>query len=266
MKKTVFLCATLALLAGCTGAPDVGELVEQSQLESLAEALNAGVPDAGSYRGAGSGEIGVSGRTLDVAFAVVYERPGWLRADLRPALGALGSSLTSLALMEGECARLYLPARLLVVNGCISDVAGFGGWVDPASLILGLPDATFIADLTDVRSSHRRGRLVLDGLSGQTRVRVTIDEEDSVITGIELGHTGTDEELSLTYGGHGWKTGSSAPRTVELVALEGTSREVRIAIRYDSLRTGEPVDRSDYDLGVPPGALEINWRELDLWR
>ena len=266
MKQTLLLCTALALLAGCTGAPEVAEPVAQSQLESLAEALNAGVPDAGSYRGAGSGEIGVSGRTLDVAFAVVYERPGWLRADLRPALGTLGASLTSLALMEGECARLYLPARLLVVSGCISDIAGFGSWVDPASLILGLPDATFIAGLTDVTSSHRRGRLVLDGRSGDTRVRVSTDEEKSVITGIELGHEGTDEELSLTYDGHGWKEGFRAPRTVELVALEGTSREVRIAIRYDSLRTREPVDRAAYDLGVPPGALEVNWRELDLWR
>jgi hypothetical protein len=266
MKRALLLCAALAMLAGCTGAPDVAEPVAQSRLESLAGALGSGMPAAGSYRGAGSGEIGVSGRTLDVAFAVVYERPGWLRADLRPALGTLGSSLTSLALMEGECARLYLPARLLVVSGCISDIAGFGGQADPASLILGLPDASFITGLTDVTSTHRRGRLVLDGLSGDTRVRVTIDEEKAVITGIELGHAGTNEELSITYEGHGWKEAFRAPRTVELVALEGTSREVRIAIRYDSLRTGEPVERADYDLGVPQGALEINWRELDLWR
>jgi hypothetical protein len=56
------------------------------------------------------------------------------------------------------------------------------------------------------------------------------------------------------------------PRTVELVALEGESREVGITIRYDSLRGGEAVDRGAYDLGVPPGALEIDWKELNIWR
>jgi hypothetical protein len=260
------LLAALSMLAGCAPAARVATPLDGSELETLVEALNAGTPRADSFRGTGEGRIRVSGRTIDVAFALVYERPGWLRADMRPAVGTMGASLTTLALMEGECVRLYMPARLLVVTGCISDVAGYGEWVDPASLVLGLPDAAFLTRLSGVTASRRRGALTLDGAAGETRVRVEVDTELQVITEIELGREGTDESLRLRYGGHGWKPGTSVPRTIELVALEGESREVAITITYESLRGGEPIDRSAYDLGVPEGALEIDWKELDIWR
>jgi hypothetical protein len=58
----------------------------------------------------------------------------------------------------------------------------------------------------------------------------------------------------------------SAPRTVELVALEGESREMRITIRYDTLRGGASIDREAYGLRVPPGVPEIDWKELSFWR
>jgi hypothetical protein len=58
----------------------------------------------------------------------------------------------------------------------------------------------------------------------------------------------------------------SAPRTVELIALEGESREMRITIRYNTLRRGESIDRDAYDLEIPPGVLEIDWKELNVWR
>ncbi|MFH1864750.1 MAG: hypothetical protein ABIK85_02580 [Candidatus Eisenbacteria bacterium] len=258
--------AVVTLLAGCAPAPHVGEPIAPSELGALVDAINSGLPDADSYRGTGNGEITLSGRTVDVAFAVVYDRPGWLRADLRPALGTLGASLTTLALMEGECARLYLPARLLVVTACLSDLAEYGDWIDPASLVLGLPDASFITRMTGVTAARSGGHLTVDGLADGSPVRVKVDEELAVITEIELGREGTDDYISLTYSGHGWKSGTTVPKTVELVALEGESREVGITIRYDSLRGGEAVDRGAYDLGVPPGALEIDWKELNIWR
>jgi hypothetical protein len=266
MRNALLLCVGLALLGGCTGAPEVAEPVAPSELAQLVRALNDGLDAASSYRGTGSGEITVSGRTVDVAFAVVYDRPGWLRADLRPALGTMGTSLTSLALMEGECARLYLPARLLVVHGCFSDVAGLGDWSDPASFVLGLPDAGFLERLTDVRSSRSRGRLVLEGRSGESSVRIEADDERHVITRVELARPDSDERMRIEYSGHGWKGNPKLPQTVKLSTLEGTTRELRITIRYDTLRSGEPADRSSYDLGVPEGALEIDWRELDIWR
>ena len=268
MRHTLLLgtALLLAVAAGCSRAPGVGEPVAPSELPEIVDSINSGVPAADSFRGSGDGSIRVSGRTIDVAFAVVYERPGWLRADLRPAVGTLGASLTTLALMEGECARLYLPARLLVVTGCVSDVAGYADWGDPASLVLGLPDASFITRMTDARASRGRGVLNIDGVMGESLVHVEVDESLPAITEIELGREGSDDALRLSYGGHGWKAGTTVPRTVELTALEGTSREINISIRYDKLRGDDPVDREAYDLGVPPGALEINWQELDIWR
>ena len=50
------------------------------------------------------------------------------------------------------------------------------------------------------------------------------------------------------------------------MALEGESREMGITIRYNTLRRGESIDRNAYDLEIPPGVLEIDWTELDVWR
>jgi len=267
VRRLIILAAgVFALLSGCARAPHVAEPVGPSELARLVDTINTAAPGAESYRGTGDGEISVSGRTLKVAFAIIYERPGWLRADLRPAIGTMGASLTALALVEGDCARLYFPARLLVVTGCISDVAGYDDWLDPASLILGLPDASFITRMTDVTATRRGDLLTLEGLAGTSRIRVKIDENRSVITEIELDRDGTDGNLRLSYAGHGWKPGTSAPRTVELVALEGESREIGITIRYDTLRGAESVDRDAYDLGIPPGVLEVDWKDLSVWR
>ena len=262
----VLVVLVFALLSGCSRAPRVVEPVGPSELAMLLDEINSAAPCAESYRGTGDGKITVSGRTLKVAFAIVYDRPGWLRADLRPAIGTMGASLTALGLLETGCARLFFPARLLVVTGCISDVTAYNDWLDPASLILGLPDASFITRMTGVTASRRGGTLTLEGLVEDSRVRVKIDEERTIITEIELGRDGTDAHLRLTYEGHGWKPGTSTPRTVELVALEGESREMRITIRYDTLRADASIDRDAYQLEVPPGVPEIDWKELSFWR
>ncbi len=265
-RLLVLAVAVFALLSGCSRAPRVVEPVAPSELAILVNAINGAAPGAKSYRGTGDGEITVSGRTIRVTFALVYERPGWLRADLRLPIVPMAAPVTALALMQGECARIFLPARLLVVTGCISGVAGDDGQLDAASLILGLPDASFITRMTEVTATRRGGFLTLQGLVGDARVRVKIDEDRSIITEIEVGRDGTDENLRLSYSGHGWKAGTSAPRTVELVALEGESGEMGITIRYKTLRGGEAIDRSTHDLNIPPGVLEIDWKELSFWR
>ena len=112
MRRLIILAAgVFALLSGCARAPHVAEPVGPSELARLVDTINTAAPGAESYRGTGDGEISVSGRTLKVAFAIIYERPGWLRADLRPAIGTMGASLTALALVEGDCARVYLGCR-----------------------------------------------------------------------------------------------------------------------------------------------------------
>ena len=266
MKRFLVLAvAMFALLSGCSRAPRVVEPVAPSELGVLVNAINAAA-GAQSYRGTGDGKITVSGRTIKVTFALVYERPGWLRADLRLPIVPMAAPLSVLALMEGECARMFLPARLLVVTGCIPGVGGDDGQLDAASLILGLPDASFITRMTEITATHKRGFLTLEGLIGDSPVRVKIDEKRSIITEVEVGREGTDRNLRLSYSGHGWKAGTSAPRTVELVALEGESGEMGITIRYETLRGGESVDRSAYDLKIPPDVLQIDWRELSFFR
>ena len=50
-----------------------------------------GTPSS-KIRGSGRGEISVSGRRLPFAYAFVYSRPGWLRADVRPDVAMLPPS------------------------------------------------------------------------------------------------------------------------------------------------------------------------------
>ena len=258
--------AALLLLLGCARAPVGEEPVRPAELADLAEALKGAAPSADSYRATGTGEIRASGRTLNVAFAMMYERPGWLRADLRPALGTMGANLTALALLEGDCARLYFPARLIEVTGCLSDVLAPPDWLDAASFLIGLPDAAFFEDLTEVTRSRRRGTVSLTGLAHGRRVRVEIDESGPFITMIELTELESGESVRAQYEGHGWKPGLFVPRTVSFVALEGTSRELEVRLHYETFRAGGTVDRSRYALEIPPGVLEIDWRELSIWR
>lgn len=262
----VSLLLLAVLVAGCARAPVAGEPTRPEQLEELARELNAAGLSGSSFRGSGSGEIRASGRTLDVSFALVYERPQWLRADLRPALGTMGANLTALALMEGDCARLYFPTRLVVVTGCLSDVAGRADWLDPAAFLLGLPDASFLTRLIEARSTRDGDRLTIYGRAEGTRVRVDIDETGPFITDIEIEGETEEERLRVSYGGHGWKDGAATPREVELVALEGTSREITVRVRFEKLRSSEPVDRESYALDVPPGVLEVDWKDLSIWR
>jgi hypothetical protein len=247
-------------------APDAGEPLRPAELETLVNELALALSGEPSYRGTGKGEITVSGRTLKVAFAVVYERPGWLRADLRPELGTLGASLTALGTMENGCARMFFPARLLVVTGCVSDVAGDVAELDPAALVLGLPDPSLISQLEDVSSARRGDRVWIAGRYGDADVVVEVDESLPAITSIEVARGDSDDRMRLTYGGHGWKGAAPVPKTVEMTALEGTSRELSMSVRYETLKRGGPVDREEYEPVIPDGVLEIDWKELNVWR
>jgi hypothetical protein len=262
----VALLALACVLSGCSMAPRGSEPLESSELQKTIDALKRAQGYAVSYRGTGTGEILVSGRTLKLAFAVVYERPGWLRADLRPQLGTLGANLTALGTMENGCARFFFPARLLVVTGCISDVADDIELLDPAALALGLPDASLFSNLSDATATRRNRTVRVQGHCGDAVVTLDIDEKLPAVTSIELAAQGSDEGMRITYGGYGWKDGVVLPRTVELSAFEGTSRELGLSIRYDTLKPGGPVDRAEYKPVIPEGVLEMDWKELNFGR
>jgi hypothetical protein len=255
-----------AVLAGCSSAPRPGEPLRPAELRELAAAVGDANGDARSVRSTGDCEITVSGRTLRVAFAALYERPGWLRADLRPELGVLGADLAAMGTLENGCARMFFPARLVVVTGCVSDIAGDAAGLDLAALVLGIPDASIITGLEGVSASRVKDHVRVTGRLGSTAVALEIDETLPAITSIELLTEGSEDGVLVEYGGHGWKSRSGVPRTVELTAREGTSYEMSMNLRYETFRQGEGFDREEHELVVPDGVLEIDWRQLNIWR
>jgi hypothetical protein len=265
LRLIAALLVATSLLAGCATAPEVGEPMSPSELKELARALTASRGEAAALRATGDGHMRVTGRTLKMSFALVYESPRWLRADLRPDLGALGASLTAQALLDGDCARLFFPARLLEVTGCLSDVAGAEG-LDPASFLLGRPDLSYMERLANPSVRHRGTTLSVTGDLGDVSVTTDVDTERSVVTRISIASPEDERSLVVSYDGYGWKPSLAAPSEVKLVAMEGTDREVTIELWYDSMRATESVDREEYALEVPPGVLQVDWRELNVWR
>ena len=71
----LLILLSLAAIAGCSRAPRTAEPVTESELAELIAKLNEKAPTGDGYRVTGDGEITVSGRTLKVAFAGVYDRP-----------------------------------------------------------------------------------------------------------------------------------------------------------------------------------------------
>jgi outer membrane lipoprotein-sorting protein len=257
------LVAALAVLVagGCARVPEPGEPISAPELDALVAALDSHLAHGAVLRGTGSGEIVVSGRTLRHEFALVYRRPGLLRADLRPDVAFVGSSLTARTIMEDDCVRAYFPARLVEVRGCFEDVFGDLGIADPPGFLVGFPDPSYLARLDDPTSAGGDGSIVVTGTYGGRLVTTTIDAELGVVLGILVEEPG-DERVQMTYEGHGWKDGLPAPRSMKLRAFEGTTREVRFDIAYDSLRTSTPLEPDELRFEVPPGVRVLTWEDL----
>ena len=263
LRKVLALLTALALLlaAGCARVPEPGDIISVSELEALAGVLGSHVAGGAVLRGTGSGKIVMSGRTLRHEFALVYRKPGLLRADLRPDIAFVGASLTARTMMEDDCVRAFFPARLVEVRGCFEDVFGDLGIGDPPSFLVGFPDASYLTRLTDPTSSGDAGSVVVTGTHGGLRVTTTIDSDLGVV--LEIVVDGPDDErVQVTYEGHGWKEGLPAPRSMKFRAFEGTTREVRLDIRYASLRTSAPLEPDELRFEVPPGVRVLTWDDL----
>jgi hypothetical protein len=265
--RPAVLCVIAALmLSGCAGVRPDRQPVVEDELEQALSTLAARARSPRALRASGEARLSFSGRTLKTTFAALYERPGWLRADLRPSYGSLGASLNAQALVEEGCARVYFPAKLVEVTGCLSDVAVGASALDPAALVLGLPDVSLI-DRLEVTGATRQGAtLMITGRAGDATVSLEIDERLSAFTRIEIEGSGPGDVLTLLYEGYGWRGGLTIPRTVTLSAFEGTTREIGIEIRYERARSTGEFDRTAHALSVPPGAREVHWRDLGIWR
>jgi hypothetical protein len=266
-KRVLALCVVaVVMLAGCAGVRPSGEPVTSTEIDSVLAALAESSPIQSAFRGTGEAEITLSGRTIKTTFVAIYERPGWLRADLRPSYGSLGSSLTAQALLEEGCARVYFPARLMEVSGCLSDLAHSASALDPAALVLGFPDASLVSSLDAVAGRRDGTTVFISGTKGEASVSVVIDERLPAVKRVEISGTDPNEVLVVSYDGYGWKDTLNIPQKVTLVAFEGTTHEIGVEVQYETARTLRSVDRTKHALSVPPGVLDVNWKDLSIWR
>lgn len=268
MRTTYAALLVLALLlsvCSCTRAPVVTEPIGAPELAQIAGNLRSYRDAAQSFRAVGQAEITITGRTIKLMFAGVYDVPGWLRADLRPELASLSASFTALALLDGDCASLYFPAKLMEVSGCLSEITGQAPWLDPAALLMGLHDPNLLTSLDGATLASDGGLLLVRGTSGGMGVSVEMDG-DGIVRSVELSPEGGDGLVKVEYEDYGWKEGAPVPGLVRMTAEEGTTHELYVELRYESLKPGDPVDRGDYALDVPEGALRMDWKELNVWR
>jgi len=249
-----------AILGGCARAPAPGVAVAPAELREFVASLEAPWDGVDALRGSGDAEITVSGRTLRSDFAIAYSRDGWARFDLRPRLGSLGTSLTALGMVEGDCARAYFPARVIEIHGCFSDLVAVGppdlapllvGAVDPEFLLgLGSPTLAVSGDLSTLRGE-------IAGLP------VRVETESGLLTELEL--TGSDGAtmLLVSYARPG-ESGEPGPSRVVVEVESDSGETARAVLRYARLRRSEPLARDDYAPAIPPGARSLHWRELAL--
>jgi hypothetical protein len=254
------------MVGGCAGVKTDTQPLLREEADAVLAELAARSPVPRAMRATGEARLTFSGRTLKTTFAAAYDRPGWLRADLRPSYGSLGASMTAQALVNDGCAKVYFPSKLAMITGCLSDVAQGASSLDPAALILGIPDVSILRRLDNVAVRRGRDLLFLGGTIGDAAVTIEIDERLAAVTSVEIRGTGADDVMTISYGDHGWKKDLMIPRTISLEAFEGTTNEIGVEIRYETARPKASVDRAANDLSVPPGVLEVDWRELNVWR
>ncbi len=264
-RLSLALAAAAVLSIGCGRPPPAGEPVGRDDVVRLAEALSAPGADIAGLRGSGGGEITVSGRGTAVSFAFVYSRPGWLRVDVRPQLGAAGHALSSLSIRDGQCLRTYVPGRGAEVTGCLSDLTGAAAEVDLGALVLGVPRLAFLSDLEDARLARGGDGIVLTGTLAGRRLTLTAAGSPPSVSHIGLELTPGGRTLSVTYSGRGWHAFAALPRSIE-IAVVGDRREGRLALELAKARTVDRVAREDYELEVPPGARTLSWADIDLGR
>jgi hypothetical protein len=264
LRCVLLLVLLASALAGCARAPVPGTPVSPSDLRALASALKAGRIDAESMRGSGTGSAVLSGRRIRFDFALLYSRPRWLRLDLKPSLGAVGSSLTVLAVVDGLCGRAYLPQESVELRTCFADSSSDASSLDAATFLLGCPDSSLLERLENASLVRRRDSVVVRGEFLNRGITVAIDEELGAVNEIHVEDGSGERVVSLSYSGYERVDHLVTPRDIEIVALEGTARESRIELHYSSLKTGGEVVRDEYAYRTPAGVRILSWEELGL--
>ncbi len=210
-RQLGFAIALVLTAAGCAPPPPAPPLSSDEML-AVAEHLTVETNALQALRASGSGSAKVAGRKVFFSFALVYDRPDWVRVDLRPDAASLSSMMTAIMLWSDQCARTYFPARSIEVRGCMSRADGSLTGFDVASAALGaldrgaltqLRDATVVTDGDVVRVEGRyRAALVSAAYEGEPPRLRSLTVRDG------------ENTLTLEYRGHGWKPFRWFPKTV----------------------------------------------------
>jgi len=263
--RSLGLVLALCLLGtGCTRPPGPGDLLAPHDLQAIADSIERATAPLQAARGAGSGELRLNGRGVGFSFAVVYSRPGWARVDLRPEIGVAEASLTTLGLIDGFCARLYLPGQMIEIRDCLAAPVLERGKLDVAGLLVGVSGGEFIATLEGARVRREGQREIVSGVLAGSNIRATLSGEGRLV-GLEIDRP-DGAEVDFFYTGHRVIDGVALPRRVEGAVVDADGRKIQITIRYRFLRPETPIDRSLYHFDVPEGLRIIGWDDLEIWR
>ena len=254
--------AFLLLLAGCATGPRPGTPLTATEFDDLTEEIVRPLDGAETIRATGTGQVSISGRTVRFGFALLQSGPSWMRIDFRPDIMGFGAGLNALVLIEGACARAYFPARVTEIRGCFDDILGLPPLDGAASLATGFPDRSLVRALESATLSTRGETMTVRGSLEGTPVEMTIETTSGTVTKLVAGRADLSEDVTIEYGGRGWKDGLPWPRTVDVVAREGTSDETRVRLEFTTFRTDTAIDRALHELPVLPGARQLSWSDL----
>jgi hypothetical protein len=213
-------------------------------------------------RGSGAGAVVVSGRRIRFDYAFLYSRPRWLRLDVKPSVGAAGASFTALGIVDGLCARAYLPHESVEIQACFEDSLTDALALDPAAFLLGCPDVSLLERLEDATIAREHDSVTVGGRFSSRRVTVVVDPSLGVVNALHVADDDGKRIASLSYEDHGRVGGRLIPRDIKIEVFEGTRRESSIELRHSSLKVGGEVARGEYTYEIPPGVQVLSWEEL----
>lgn len=264
--RSLALCSLLGLIlaAGCAPPPPAGTPLAPGEIHELAASLTAATEPLQALRASGTGSAKVSGRRMAFSFALVYDAPDWVRADLRPEAGSLSGTMTALLLWSDQCGRVYFPGRSLDVRGCMSRADGPLAGIDLASAALGALDGSVLEELKDARVTRDGDIVVLTGDYRSAIVSTEFRGAPPRLHSVSL--RDGQNLLTLTYRGHGWRPFGWFPKTVSARLETGGREAMTFDLDYSAARLTEHVDRGSYTFEVPPGARIVSWEDLGLWR
>lgn len=268
MRRTASTIAALAavILAtqACTHAPPPGVPVSAHELSETLDEMAICGSDGSGLRGSGRGELSVSGRDMRFAYAFIYSRPGWLRADLRPDGAMMPGGLTTLLLVDGRSAVVFMPNRMMASRGTADELTTRVPWADHPAVAIGVLNGSFLSGLDGLGVMRRGDHLTVHGTLRGADVTAELAESPARLLSLTV--SGPEGTLSVSYSGHGWNVIRSLPKTVEVEITTPDHNACRMKITHGSAEVVAAVPKDDYLFDIPDDATLMDLSEFDPWR